>query len=126
MGKDGKIEFIGHPASTDLEAGIGKLLNGESLGLGGGAGAEGEGEEGDYKVLDKEVVEKELSDIQAAIAANKGGWKEHAGGLAQAVLAVICEELINVESGESKFENVIVQAFGGAGAHVNADRKSVV
>lgn len=55
----GKIDFIGHPAETNLEQAIEKLLKGESL---GGAGASADGEEGNFKELD---LPKVLGEMEA-------------------------------------------------------------
>jgi hypothetical protein len=49
----GKIAFVGHPASTNLEHGIEKLLKGESLGKKGESGEnDEEDEEGSFIEID--------------------------------------------------------------------------
>lgn len=62
---EGKIAFVGHPASTDLEKGIEKLLKGEKLG--GAGGDDEEGSEG-YKQLDLASVQKEMTNFSDSLS----------------------------------------------------------
>ena len=48
---EGKIAFIGHPASINLESAFEKLLKGQSLGGAGGAG-DSEDDSGSFKAID--------------------------------------------------------------------------
>ena len=59
---NGKIAFIGHPGSTNLEHGIEKLLKGESLKNKGESGGNDEDEEeGSFKEIDLSKVRAELN-----------------------------------------------------------------
>lgn len=69
----GKIAFIGHPASIDIEKSIEKLLKGESLG--GAAEDEGGEEKGSYTEKDLSKIRAEMATFEAKVtsdlAANK-------------------------------------------------------
>ena len=63
---EGNIAFIGHPASTNLEADIETLLKGEKLGGGAGAAPGGNAEGDKFKDLDLAKVNTEISNFKTA------------------------------------------------------------
>ena len=63
---EGKIAYVGHPASLDLEKAIEKLLKGEKL-AGAGGDDEEEGEAGGYKEVDIPAILTEMASFESKL-----------------------------------------------------------
>jgi len=109
---EGNIAFIGHPASTNLEADIETLLKGGKLG--GGADAQGgnAGQDDKFKDLDLAKVSTDIHSFKRSIEklTNNADLKKNAANLARDLVVLV--KIVKYDSGKGKFltnfENVNV------------------
>jgi hypothetical protein len=120
---EGKIAFVGHPASTDLEKGIEKLLKGEKLGAAGGDDDE-EGGEG-FKELDLANVHKEMTTFSENLSAFKANEALKSVQLMRDFVVLIRETKYDVAADKylTNFRNINVLV--GPGGQVEKAKQEI-
>lgn len=114
---NGKIAFIGHPASMDLEKGIEKLLKGESLGAGAG-GDDDEDEGGSYTELDVNALRTEMDTFEQKVGdlAKNTELQSAAATLQRDFVVLIRQTRYDPDADKflSNYENINVLVGSGA------------
>jgi hypothetical protein len=105
---NGKLAFVGHPASIKLEEAIEKLLKGEAL----PSSAEESDDSSNYKELDVAKIRSELEAYSAKVdeLSKNEDFKKNAAELARDFMVVLCETKIDQKTGKfvSMYKNINV------------------